>query len=1285
MSANYPGTDIQEKIRNYVKIVHRDSGLTYLLLGGDVNVVPVRNAYAMDCEMSTEESRDNIFPCDLYYSDLDGTWNANGNTIYGEVADGVDLYPDIFVGRASVDNLYKARAFVDKILTYEKYPPTDYQLKALFDADILWTYPYTDEGIAKNMIDDESIPGRYFITKNYQSLGLGGSSFDSVNSGQNLINHNGHGWYTIGLFDIPQMDAFTNNPRNGILYSIGCWTNAFDYDAVSEHFVNNPNGGGVAYIGNTSYGWGSPGNPGYGYSDLFDAAFFRELFNNNFYRIGITLAQAKASYIAQSREENVYRWHQYDVNLIGDPEMPIWTDTPKTLTVLCPQIIPLGPGQVRVSISNGTLPIENALVCLQKGTEVYLREFSSAGGEALFDVAPASAGKLTITVTAQNHLPYQADILVGDSLAYLDIIRYTIDDSTGGNGDGLINPGETVYLPVMLKNFGNLGASMVSAKMQCGDSLVSILDSQQVYGNIPAGDSSSGPGEYSFTVSKNATNKHALVFDFQISDSFNNTWPTSISMLVATPVLSYYNHEITDTAGNNNGVAEPGETIGLNLNIKNKGLGIAKEVACGLSTADTSLILIDTIKILGNVSPDSVAASNFKIYISPGSSNPHVGVINLRLRSGAGYSFDDSLAFVVGQTGLIDSMETETGGWSHGGTNDLWHITSHRKYLGVNSWYCGQETTWQYINNMQSLLVSPPFILGPNSKLSFWRAYGLALYGTDGLFTEIFYNGRWDTLGFIGSGGALNSLLGISGNWTEEIYDLSQYGYGDTARIRFTFISDGSETYEGFYIDGFRVASTKSTWFGATVDLLDPNGGETWSGSNQIRWRLGESETDSRKILLDYTRNEGSSWDTIKSLTAQSPEWATSSYSWNTSTSPNDCNYKLRIRLSEGPDTVSDISLGTFTVYNLHDTISSREHVSGGSNTVFLNPYIVDQSLLNGHRYELRFREILKDTTAANDYTPIYGFDFWDATTSVLLIPNIIFYCPQTANPLSWVPDPIDGVVAEIKIAVDRNTFSPYSFKIKNDVNILRPPSTDTLRANANIDQYWPWRGSEYEIRWQVKEGPHDTLDTLWAEVWDITNGVKVPLDTSNSWSSMKKSAWAISPTASSKGVGYVSYHWPTDVYSYIYICGSRFYFNRGAVTPRIITWSTKPEEGEIWVASTLGQRPPHDGDVYSYTASAETTGPIQEIPLFQNRPNPFNEETVISYQLPQETIVKIKIYNINGQLVKILVDQPQKSGYYTVAWQGTNESGNAVSNGLYFYRLETTTFSNTKKMLLLK
>lgn len=88
---------------------------------------------------------------------------------------------------------------------------------------------------------------------------------------------------------------------------------------------------------------------------------------------------------------------------------------------------------------------------------------------------------------------------------------------------------------------------------------------------------------------------------------------------------------------------------------------------------------------------------------------------------------------------------------------------------------------------------------------------------------------------------------------------------------------------------------------------------------------------------------------------------------------------------------------------------------------------------------------------------------------------------------------------------------------------------------------------------------------------------------------------------------------------------------------------------------------------------------------LFQNYPNPFNPVTTIRFQLPKHSLVSIKIYNAIGREVRTLVEKDFEPGYHTVTWDGSNNSGIKVSNGVFFYLMETEGFMKVKKALFLK
>lgn len=86
-----------------------------------------------------------------------------------------------------------------------------------------------------------------------------------------------------------------------------------------------------------------------------------------------------------------------------------------------------------------------------------------------------------------------------------------------------------------------------------------------------------------------------------------------------------------------------------------------------------------------------------------------------------------------------------------------------------------------------------------------------------------------------------------------------------------------------------------------------------------------------------------------------------------------------------------------------------------------------------------------------------------------------------------------------------------------------------------------------------------------------------------------------------------------------------------------------------------------------------------------QNYPNPFNPRTAINYQLPVQSDVTINVYDIQGRLVKTLVNETKEAGGYTAVWTGIDNNGRSVSSGVYFYRIKAGDFERTKQMVLLR
>ncbi len=392
-SGGYSGSNA-DKIRAFVNDAHSTWGATYFLLGGDTGVVPY----------GTTTYIGDAIPNDTYYGDFDSDFTCEVN-----------------VGRASVTSSSQISTFIDKIMTYEKTPPmTSYAKKAAlfgFDLD-----GYTDGEDCKIYIDNNYIPSGWTMSNVYDSDGGNHKSavVSAVNSGQNLLNHIDHAdWdfmgtgyinHNWGLYN-SDVDAFYNGDKQGIFYSIGCWSDAYDYSAcIAEHYVRDSNGGGVAFVGNSRYGWYNSGNTN-SLSMSFDRYFFRSLFQQSHYILGDCFSDHKND---ASTYDDYYKYIFTELTLMGDPELPIWTEDPQNMSVSHPSSLPTGYSSftVHVETTSGSA-ISGALVCLWKGDEVYLTGTTGSSGDVTLNPSPTTTGTMYVTATKHNYIPYEGEATVG--------------------------------------------------------------------------------------------------------------------------------------------------------------------------------------------------------------------------------------------------------------------------------------------------------------------------------------------------------------------------------------------------------------------------------------------------------------------------------------------------------------------------------------------------------------------------------------------------------------------------------------------------------------------------------------------------------------------------------------------------------------------------------------------------------------------------------------------------------------------------------------------------------
>jgi hypothetical protein len=93
----------------------------------------------------------------------------------------------------------------------------------------------------------------------------------------------------------------------------------------------------------------------------------------------------------------------------------------------------------------------------------------------------------------------------------------------------------------------------------------------------------------------------------------------------------------------------------------------------------------------------------------------------------------------------------------------------------------------------------------------------------------------------------------------------------------------------------------------------------------------------------------------------------------------------------------------------------------------------------------------------------------------------------------------------------------------------------------------------------------------------------------------------------------------------------------------------------------------------------------LKTFTLLQNYPNPFNPETQISFTLPRQNKVTVRIYDVTGRLVKALLDETRDPGSHRVQWNGTNAEGKKVSSGMYLYEVRYERSVQIRKMMMVK
>ncbi|MBI5867579.1 MAG: T9SS type A sorting domain-containing protein [candidate division Zixibacteria bacterium] len=427
--ARYSAVDTAASIREYLKDAYT-SGLKWVVLAGDQSVVPIRYAFAGYQPAPADLHQFQI--CDLYYADLDGDWDANGNGVWGEYfGDEPDMYAELFVGRLPFSQTSEAETIVGKIIAYEGGPADPlYLTRALsLCADQMRDF---SAGTGQQNLVAEVMPEEWTHDESSmleQPSGIDPSPLtpDAPNLAGLLAG--GFGWvnyYVHGRADgfVVRSPGYLNSPRAyvytfgssgdgnghlnelpttgfaGIHISSACDQGAFDMDSppfnppmqscVAEKLLFMPQAGAVAFIGQSRWGWVSS-------SYKLISKFYQYIVDTSVpNHIGIYQEMAKIAYPG-------YRDLNYGNNLYGDPEMPVWKDVPKELSVTAPETHEQGNfnWELRVSDENG--PVSGALATVASGNSVWSIGETDGDGEVEAEFSLPSQAEAILTISKPGY------------------------------------------------------------------------------------------------------------------------------------------------------------------------------------------------------------------------------------------------------------------------------------------------------------------------------------------------------------------------------------------------------------------------------------------------------------------------------------------------------------------------------------------------------------------------------------------------------------------------------------------------------------------------------------------------------------------------------------------------------------------------------------------------------------------------------------------------------------------------------------------------------------------
>ncbi|MCU0457112.1 MAG: C25 family cysteine peptidase [Bacteroidales bacterium] len=664
------------------------------------NYTDIKNSIASVYNSSTEENPPpeyllivgNVARIPYY-----GTGNIT-DLYYGEFDGGGDYFPEMYIGRLPVADTSDLKVVISKLIQYEKYQFADtnkFSSNALATAgidDSHYTHMNGQVNYAVNnyLTAANNIKGFNFLYPNAKKDTI----IKLINKGLSFINYTGHGSATGWLFlnittsDVP---ALMNNNMYPFVISNACQTSRFSTSSFGNAMVLAPGKGAAGYIGcsadsywDEDFYWAvGTGpvtvNPGYETTGLgaLDRLFHThgESPSEWYISMGQVIYAGNLAVSGSTTTKKKYYWEIY--NLVGDPSIIPVIGTPGTFNIDLPDTL---PNNLR---SLSLIAEPHSYIAVSHFDTLWDASYVSPSGSVTLDLPGLSEDSCLVVVTGQNKKPIIKTIYFSAlSGPFLNLSGKAVGDSLG-NGNGLADYNETIFLRLTVGNLGSEAASGVTATITSTSPHVTINDGTADLGTILPGSEKKVYNDLRFTLSGNITDKSAATFDLKLK--YGTTEKIfRIDVSIHAPELEIDHYRLDDTGtGNSNFLADPGENIRLVFTVMNSGSS-STSGEFTLSSPDPEISIPIPTKNSGIIDAGSIAEIPVDIKVS--SLAAEGTTINLTAQLDCDpYLKDKSFRFRVGRfQETFESSSFRVFPWINVSTVP-WTITNGSSWEGIVS------------------------------------------------------------------------------------------------------------------------------------------------------------------------------------------------------------------------------------------------------------------------------------------------------------------------------------------------------------------------------------------------------------------------------------------------------------------------------------------------------------------------------------------------------------------------------------------------------------------------